>query len=178
MGVGVRADHRFGGWLSSARHYGLWSPDLTLICAEGTPTRPSREQTSAHLHCGPTAWQASGQHDYRCTRCTEPDGAAVSPGRTALVVRELPRYARVDVAAFAKGSWAEVHRGCRIVTGRANESRAGAEAGQCVLDLAILLSQGSLKLGQACGEMVPVAGRLPHHATHSRDGVGNTYRRC
>lgn len=44
--------------------------------------------------------------------------------------------------------------------GNANESRAGAEAGQCVLDLAILLGQGSLKLGQACVELVPVAGRL------------------
>ena len=38
--------------------------------------------------------------------------------------------------------------------GHANESRAGAEAGQCVLDLAMLLSQGLLKLGQACVELV------------------------
>lgn len=103
---------------------------------------------------------------------------AVSPERTPLPVRELPRRSRIDVAAFTKGSPADVHRGCHLLTGHANESRAGAEAGQCVLDLAILLSQGSLMLGQACVEMVQWLAVSPHHAIRSRDGVGITYRRC
>lgn len=102
----------------------------------------------------------------------------MSPQRTPLLVHELPRRSRVDVAAFAKGSWADVHRRCHVFTGPANESRAGAEAGQCVLDLAILLSQGSLKLGQACVEMVQWLAVSPHHAIRSRDGVDITYHRC
>lgn len=102
---------------------------------------------------------------------------AVSPGRTPLPVRELPRRSRIDVAAFAKGSPADVHRACHLLTGHA-ESRAGAEAGQFVLDLAIRLSQGSLKLGQACVEMLQWLAVSPHHAIRSRDGVGITYRRC
>jgi hypothetical protein len=151
-----------------------WDIDLIgypLACIAAQPHDKHQASTQRAFHC-PTLRLQSAE-------------LAVSPVRTPLVVHELAHRSQVNRLMLQRSRRVlqqELHRACHFLRAHVDESRAGAEAGHSVLDLAILLRQGWLKLGQACHEMVRWLAVPRRHAMRSRDRVGiyisPVLRRC